>query len=160
MRNSTRQKVISNRRCLKGTGIEVHEVLTKVFQYIFDAARNMSKSVDNVKSVCTWNGITYVLAEDKDKIYQYKVRSSQDIQAVAKKHSNTCQEVKSTQGTPTLGYIRGGCYKWQFIRIELYCYLLCFLLFKFVNELNAHCIKLMALLHVVVVLDVCYIGPT
>ena len=90
MRNSTRQKVISNRRCLRGTGIGVH-----------DAARSMSKSVDNVKSVWTWNGITYVLAEDKDRTYKYKVRSLQDIQAVAKKHANTCQEVKSTQGTPT-----------------------------------------------------------
>ena len=39
MRNSTRQKVISNRRCLRGTGIGVHEVLTKGFQYIYDAAR-------------------------------------------------------------------------------------------------------------------------
>ena len=94
-RHSTRQKVISNRRCLKGTGIGVHEVLTKGFQYIYDQARTMAKTVDKVKSVWTWNGITYVLAEDEVNTYKYKIRSIQDINDVAKKHSNTSKEVTS-----------------------------------------------------------------
>ena len=35
MRNSNRQKVIANRRRLKGAGIGVHEVLTQASKYIF-----------------------------------------------------------------------------------------------------------------------------
>ena len=87
MRNSDRQKVISNRRCLKGSGIGVHEVLTKASQYIYDQARDMARSAEEVKFVWTWNGITHVLAEDKEKTYRYQVRSVHDVLAIAKKHS-------------------------------------------------------------------------
>ena len=38
MRNNDREKVISNRRCLKASGIGVHGVLTKASQYIYDQA--------------------------------------------------------------------------------------------------------------------------
>ena len=53
MRNSDRQKVISKRRCLKGSGIgvHVHEVLTKASQYIYDQARDMARSAEEVKFV-------------------------------------------------------------------------------------------------------------
>ena len=94
MRHSDRQKVISNRRCLKGSGIGVHEVLTKASQYIYDQARDMAKSAEEVQSVWTWNGVTHVLAEDKQKTYKYQVRSVHDVLEIAKKHSSKADSKK------------------------------------------------------------------
>ena len=100
MRHSDRQKVIANRRCLKGSGIGVHEVLTKHSQYIYDQARDMAKSAEEVQSVWTWNGITHVLAEDKQKTYRYQVRSIHDILEIAKKHSSKADsKIDSMEGS-------------------------------------------------------------
>ena len=65
----------------------VHEVLTKARQYIYDQARDMARPAEEVKCVWTWNGITHVLAEDREKTYKYQVRSVLDVLAIAKKHS-------------------------------------------------------------------------
>ena len=62
-------------------------MLTKASQYIYDQARDMARSAEEVKFVWTWNGITHVLAEDKEKTYKYQVRSVHDVLAIAKKHS-------------------------------------------------------------------------
>jgi hypothetical protein len=45
-RHSTRQKVLSSRRNLKGTGVGVHESLTKWNQFIYDQAKDMVRNVD------------------------------------------------------------------------------------------------------------------
>ena len=88
MRNSNRQKVIANRRCLKGTGIGVHEVLTQASKYIFDATKDMAKSVSKVKSVWTWQGVTHVLVDDGQTAIKYRVHSVKNIQDIAKQYAD------------------------------------------------------------------------
>ena len=99
MRNSNRQKVIANRRRLKGTGIGVHEVLTQASQYIYDATRDMAKSVSKVQSVWTWQGVTHVLVDDGDTAIKCRVHSLKDIQDIAKKYADSEHaDVKDNQG--------------------------------------------------------------
>ena len=93
MRNSNRQKVIANRRRLKGTGIGVHEVLTQASKYIFDATKDMAKSVSKVKSVWAWQGVTHVLVDDGQTTIRYRVHS------VKKKEKRTSRKLQSNMQT-------------------------------------------------------------
>jgi hypothetical protein len=86
-RRSVRQKVLLSRTKLKGTGIGVHETITKVVQFVFDQAKDMVKNVRKAKTVWIWNGVPTILVEDDGKPYKYQVRSIDDIKRVAEKHS-------------------------------------------------------------------------
>ena len=99
IRHSVRQKVITNRRKLKGTGIGIHEMLTEGNRYVYEATQDMAKSVnlEEVKKVWTWNGVTHILAEDDKKIYRYVVRSIQDINNVEKLHSGVSHKKDSNK---------------------------------------------------------------
>jgi len=87
MRHNVRQKFLSSRRNLKGTGIGVHEVLTKLHQYIYDQAKDMVQNVEKAKTAWTWNGITTILVENNGKTYKHKVRAVEEIKRVAEKYS-------------------------------------------------------------------------
>jgi len=86
VRNSLRQKVISKRRILKGTGIGVHDVLTKTNQFIYNETKKMAKDMNKIQSVWTWNGITIVLLEDKGNKIKYNVRTVKDIKVIQDRH--------------------------------------------------------------------------
>jgi hypothetical protein len=86
-RHIIRQKILTSRRNLKGTGIGIHEELSKVHQFIYDQARDMVRNVEKAKTVWTWNGVSTVLFEDDGQSYKYQVRSVEEIRKAAEKHS-------------------------------------------------------------------------
>ena len=84
------------------------------------------------------------------KIFKLLLRNTQTLARRWKAHRVLLQ---------TLGYIRGRCYKWQFIRIQLYYFLVYSILFELVNELKTNTLivfKVILLPHVVGVVLFCF----
>jgi hypothetical protein len=86
-RRIIRQKVLSSRRQLKGTGVGVHEVLSKSNQIVYEQAKDMVKNVAKATKVWTWDGITTILVEDEGNSTKYRVRNLEQIKQIAETHS-------------------------------------------------------------------------
>jgi hypothetical protein len=86
-RHIIRQKVLLSRKELKGTGVGIHEVLSKSNQIVYEQAKDMVKNVAKATKVWTWDGVTTILVEDEGKSIKYRVRDVEQIKQIAETHS-------------------------------------------------------------------------
>ena len=80
-RYNIRDKMIKNRKKLKGTHIGIHDLLCKAKQELLDKAKDMVKRVPRAQSAWSWDGNVYVLMQ-LGKPTRHIMRSMWDIENI------------------------------------------------------------------------------
>ena len=87
-RRNTRNKIIRERKKLKGTHIGIQELLTYSKQKLLEEANKMVNEVSRAKAAWSWDGNIYILVESGPKPTRHIVRSSWEIGVLYQKYKD------------------------------------------------------------------------
>lgn len=88
-RYNTRAKIIQARRELRGSGIGIHDLLTKHKQSLLNDAKEAVKAHPRIKAAWSWDGNITILIDiggGKDK--RFNVNSAMDIKDLVRRYCN------------------------------------------------------------------------
>jgi uncharacterized protein YoxC len=91
-RYNVRNKFITNRRELKGSGMSVQELLTPYTQHLLKRAKDLIEQADHVKDAWTWDGKIVVLVKTNGKSRKITINDQHDLNKIYNQRSPVAQQ--------------------------------------------------------------------